>query len=350
MAEVVDLTALSSDDDEQPARSTQRTDAPKRTIDLTFSSDEEGPPTQRARRETAARPPVAPGANGPLVIVSWNAYSILPNSGNNRDKAMRFLQRLGKRPDAIVVTECTVQRKNERAARSAFGDDYTCFFTHVQDRPKEHKGAGVAFYVRRDSVLASNGRLLPSAPWDRWGMIGQYSCSLGVIVGAYLPTPTTKDAELREALDDEWPLLLKSHRHRLICFCGDLNATVSRTLDATTWFSGTRYDASRRMLENAVRDLRLIDVVRNKWPATARYTAFQSRPDKNQYWRARPDHFLVPQGRSSLVELVVVPYGEPWVRRLPATERCPERFISIDKEGTLCGSDHVPIIVTMRLA
>ena len=89
-----------------------------------------------------------------------------------------------------------------------------------------------------DSPLARNGRLLRSPAWDRWGMVGQYSCDVGVIVGAYLPTPTKKDAALREALDDEYPLLVKSHGHRLLCFCGDLNATLSKTLDSTKWFGG----------------------------------------------------------------------------------------------------------------
>ena len=178
-------------------------------------------------------------------------------------------------------------------------------------------------------------------------MIGQYSCDAGVIVGAYLPTPTQKkdDAALREALDDEYPLLVKSHGHRLLCFCGDLNATLSKTLDSTKWFGGPRYTVSRTVLENCISNLHLVDVVRNKWPATAKYTAFQSRPKKHQYWRARPDHFLVPQGRASRVEDVVVPDGEQWVRHISG-----EHYKSTDKEGTLCGSDHVPIVVTMRLS
>ena len=161
-------------------------------------------------------------------------------------------------------------------------------------------------------------------------MIGQYSCDVGVIVGAYLPTPTQKkdDAALREALDDEYPLLVKSHGHRLLCFCGDLNATLSKTLDSTKWFGGPRYTVSRTILENCINNLHLVDVVRNKWPATAKYTAFQSRPKKHQYWRARPDHFLVPQGRASRVEDVVVPDGEQWVRHVGG-----ERYISLDKEG-----------------
>ena len=182
-------------------------------------------------------------------------------------------------------------------------------------------------------------------------MIGQYSCDAGVIVGAYLPTPTQKkdDAALREALDDEYPLLVKSHGHRLLCFCGDLNATLSKTLDSTKWFGGTRYTVARTTLENCISNLHLVDVVRNKWPATAKYTAFQSRKDKKKdtmvYWQARPDHFLVPQGRASRVEDVVVPDGEQWVRHVSG-----EHYKSLDAEGTLCGSDHVPIVVTMRLS
>ena len=329
MAEIFDLTADSGD--EQPR--TRRTDAP---IDLTKESDDEGPPAKRARQTPAA-------ADGPIKIVSWNASGILPKTGKNRDKLARLVQRIG-RVDAIVIAECTIKRGEEAAARALL-DGYDCYITHVQETtPREHRGAGVAFYIRRDSVLARNGRLLPSAPWDRAGMVGQYSCDVGVIVGAYLPTPTTKDAALREALDDEYPLLVKSHGHRLLCFCGDLNATLSRTLDSTKWFHGDNYNVSRTILENCINNLHLVDVVRNKWPATAKYTAFQSRPDKHQYWRARPDHFLVPQGRASRVEDVVVPDGEQWVRRLS-----PERYISVDKEGTLCGSDHVPIVVTMRL-
>ena len=330
MAEVVDLTAINSGDDE-PQRA-----AP--TIDLTKDSDDE-PPVKRARREAEAR-------DGPIKIVAWNASGILPKSGKNRDKLARLVQRLG-RVDAIVIAECTIKRGEEAAARALL-DGYDCYITHVQETtPREHRGAGVAFYIRRDSVLARNGRLIRSPAWDRWGMIGQYSCDAGVIVGAYLPTPTQKkdDAALREALDDEYPLLVKSHGHRLLCFCGDLNATLSKTLDSTKWFGGPRYTVSRTVLENCISNLHLVDVVRNKWPATAKYTAFQSRPKKHQYWRARPDHFFVPQGRASRVEDVVVPDGEQWVRHVSG-----EHYKSLDAEGELCGSDHVPIVVTMRLS
>ena len=329
MAEVVDLTAINSED-EEPQRA-----AP--TIDLTKDSDE--PPVKRARREAEAR-------DGPVKIVAWNASGILPKSGKNRDKLARLVQRLG-RVDAIVIAECTIKRGEEAAARALL-DGYDCYITHVQETtPREHRGAGVAFYIRRDSVLARNGRLIRSPAWDRWGMIGQYSCDAGVIVGAYLPTPTQKkdDAALREALDDEYPLLVKSHGHRLLCFCGDLNATLSKTLDSTKWFGGPRYTVSRTVLENCISNLHLVDVVRNKWPATAKYTAFQSRPKKHQYWRARPDHFLVPQGRASRVEDVVVPDGEQWVRHIDG-----EHYKSQDAAGELCGSDHVPIVVTMRLS
>ncbi len=259
MAEVVDLTAINSDDEQQRA-------AP--TIDLTKDSDDEQP-VKRARREAEAR-------DGPIKIVAWNASSILPKTGKNRDKLARLVQRLG-RVDAIVIAECTIKRGEEAAARALL-DGYDCYITHVQETtPREHRGAGVAFYIRRDSVLARNGRLLPSAPWDRAGMVGQYSCDVGVIVGAYLPTPTTKDKALRKALDDEYPLLVKSHGHRLLCFCGDLNATLSRTLDSTKWFKGDNYILARTNLENCISNLHLVDVVRNKWPATAKYTAFQWR-------------------------------------------------------------------------
>ena len=330
MAEIVDLTAINSDDEQQPA-------AP--TIDLTKDSDDEPPPVKRARREAEA-------ADGPIKIVAWNTSGVSHKTGKNRDKLARLVQRIG-RVDAICVTECTVKRGEDDAARALL-PGYDCYITHVQETtPREHRGAGVAFYIRRDSVLARNGRLLPSAPWDRAGMVGQYSCDVGVIVGAYLPTPTQKkdDAALREALDDEYPMLVKSHGHRLLCFCGDLNATLSRTLDSTKWFYGDNYILARTNLENCINNLHLVDVVRNKWPATAKYTAFQSRPDKNQYWRARPDHFLVPQGRASRVEDVAVPDGEQWVRHVGG-----EHYKSTDKEGTLCGSDHVPIVVTMRLS
>ena len=327
MAEIVDLTAINSDDEQQPA-------AP--TIDLTKDSDDEQP-VKRARREAEA-------ADGPIKIVAWNTSGVSHKTGKNRDKLARLVQRIG-RVDAICVTECTVKRGEDDAARALL-PGYDCYITHVQETtPREHRGAGVAFYIRRDSVLARNGRLLPSAPWDRAGMVGQYSCDVGVIVGAYLPTPTKKDAALREALDDEYPLLVKSHGHRLLCFCGDLNATLSRTLDSTKWFGGDNYNVSRTILENCISNLHLVDVVHNKWPATAKYTAFQSRPDKHQYWRARPDHFLVPQGRASRVEDVVVPDGEQWVRHVGG-----EHYKSLDAEGELCGSDHVPIVVTMRLS
>ena len=40
-----------------------------------------------------------------------------------------------------------------------------------------------------------------------------------------------------------------------------------------------------------------------------------------------------------------MPDGEQWVRHVGG-----ERYKSLDAEGELCGSDHVPIVVTMRLS
>ena len=97
MAEVVDLTAINSDDEQQPA-------AP--TIDLTKDSDDdEQPPVKRARREAEAR-------DGLVKIVAWNASGILPKTGKNRDKLARLVQRLGRRRDR----GCTVKRGEEAAA------------------------------------------------------------------------------------------------------------------------------------------------------------------------------------------------------------------------------------------
>ena len=79
MAEIVDLTAINSDDEQQQA-------AP--TIDLTKDSDDEQPPVKRQRREAEA-------ADGPIKIVAWNASGILPKSGKNRDKLARLVQRIG---------------------------------------------------------------------------------------------------------------------------------------------------------------------------------------------------------------------------------------------------------------
>ena len=335
MAEIFDLTADSGD--EQPC--TRRTDAP---IDLTKESDHEQPPAKRARQAPAP-------ADGPVKIVAWNASGILPKSGKNRDKLARLVQRLG-RVDAICVTECTVKRGDlrvaggrcsEEAAARALLSGYTCHGpTHVQ-ATGEHKGAGVLIYVRNDSPLARNGRLLPSPDWDRWGMVGQYVCDAGDIVWAYLPTPTAANAGLRRALDEEWPRLVRSHRTKLLCFCGDLNATLDQRLDATKWFTGPAYRVSREVLQTFIRDNYLIDVVRNKWPSTVKHTYFPNYENRP----ARPDHFLVPMGRATLVEDVFIPDSDPRF-----VDRSTGHYKSQDKEGTLCGSDHVPIVVTMRLS
>ena len=134
MAEIFDLTADSGD--EQPCT---RTDSP---IDLTKESDDEQPPAKRARPDetaaaeaatgaaarqpvapaseaagAAARQPVAPVSDGRIKIVAWNASSILPKTGKNRDKLARLVQRLG-RVDAFVIAECTIKRGEEAAARA----------------------------------------------------------------------------------------------------------------------------------------------------------------------------------------------------------------------------------------
>ena len=244
----------------------------------------------------------------------------------------------------------------EDDAARALLPGYDCYITHVQETtPREHRGAGVAFYIRRDSVLARNGRLLPSAPWDRAGMVGQYSCDVGVIVGAYLPTPTKKDAALREALDDEYPLLVKSHGHRLLCFCGDLNATLSRTLDSTKWFHGDNYNVRahdpRELHQQPAPRRRRAQQVARHGQVHGVPVAQGQEEGYDGYWQARPDHFLVPQGRASRVEDVVVPDGEQWVRHIPApaSQRYEEQLHLNGQGGRApAARTYVPIVVTMR--
>ena len=182
MAEVVDLTAINSDDEPQRA-------AP--TIDLTKDSDDEQPPVKRARREAEAR-------DGPIKIVSWNASGILPKTGKNRDKLARLVQRIG-RVDAISLSaECTVAAgRGGRRARAAARLRLLHHARPGNDAAGAQGRRRRVLYSPRQRARAQRATAAVGHQWDRWGMVGQYSCDVGVIVGAYLPTPTRKKDKRR---------------------------------------------------------------------------------------------------------------------------------------------------------
>ena len=291
-----------------------------------------------------------------VLVMSWNAAHVLPESGTNKKKLEETVALLPQQPDLIFVQEMHFYKRTGGAIDSAKSQSKLAavrellngYDLHVAERaPSEDhefvKGAGV--FVRRGGRLTGGRFWQP--PWDSDGHVCCWETSAGLLVGGYLPTPTAKmrpdgrsQASVREEVDRRLSELLQSHERQgqLIALLGDLNVTLDNALDTTRPFSGGVYEAARRRFVRLMDDCALMDVWRERNKAVRdKFTSFQQRGAGGGGPRlARVDLALVP-------------------RRLAADV---VRVDILDEDGTFttagytqaARSDHVPILLELRVS
>lgn len=171
-------------------------------------------------------------------------------------------------------------------------------------------------------------------------------------MGCYLPTPTMKQrlggpsqATIRAQIDVHLRSLLEelvATGPPLLAVMGDLNVTLARvtygqSIDSTREFTGPAYTAAKDGLRGTMEAVGLIDAWRDRHPGEQRYSSFQRQP--NNKTQARVDLALVPMElMDALVHVELMDTDGDWTYK--------------DVEGNTCAqrSDHVPLIVRLRLA
>lgn len=210
---------------------------------------------------------------------------------------------------------------------------------------------GTGLFVRRAGPLWREGRFI-QPPWDHDGHVAYWESPRGRIVGCYLPTPTMKQrlggpsqATIRAQIDVHLRSLLEelvATGPPLLAVMGDLNVTLARvtygqSIDSTREFTGPAYTAAKDGLRGTMEAVGLIDAWRDRHPGEQRYSSFQRQP--NNKTQARVDLALVPMElMDALVHVELMDTDGDWTYR--------------DVEGNTCAqrSDHVPLIVRLRLA
>lgn len=283
--------------------------------------------------------PAAKQAEASLVVGTWNAQSLLPST-ENRDKLKRLLPRLPLLLDLLFVQETqlvssSAQRK--LPAARALLPGYTFHPVPVANSvASENAAKGTGVYVRDDSALAAGGALDVDLAADPWGALSVWRCPRGVIIGGRLPVPTGANVATRRRLEDRLEALLQKHGAQILAVVGDLNVTPDLQLDATQPWTGREYAASRDRLHALQQAFLLRDVWRAAHPTERRWTTYQERESRS--WQARCDLVLVPEAHAAHAEVTIVD-GPGFVNA--------ERTKSSGKE--LAGSDHVPVLLAMRL-
>jgi exonuclease III len=276
---------------------------------------------------------------GTVVICTWNVQSLLPAS-ENKDKLPRLLPRLPHSPDLLFVQETQLvsaaAQKKLPAARVLLPGFTFHTVPVAADAASENAAKGTGVYVRNASPLAAGGALEVDLAADPWGAIAVWRCDRGVIIGGRLPVPRAVDVATRRRLEDHLESLLQAHGARVLAVVGDLNTTPDLALDATVPWTGAAYAASRARLAGLMRSFRLCDVWRKAHPTERRWTTYQER--EGRAWQARCDLVLVPEAHATHAEATIVD-GPGFVNS--------EGTKSSGKE--LAGSDHVPVLLAMRL-
>jgi exonuclease III len=283
--------------------------------------------------------PAAKQAEASLVVGTWNAQSLLPAT-ENKDKLPRLLPRLPLQPDLLFIQEtqlvsAAAQRK--LPAARALLPGYTFHPVPVSESvASENAAKGTGVYVRDGSPLADGGVLDVNLAADPWGALAVWRCDCGVIIGGRLPVPRKVDVATRRRLEDHLEALLRAHGARVLAVVGDLNVTPDLQLDATQPWAGAAYVASRARLDTLRDTFGLCDVWRATHPTERRWTSYQER--EGRAWQARCDLVLVPEAHTAHAEVTIVD-GLGFVNA--------EGTKSSGKE--LAGSDHVPVLLAMRL-
>ena len=262
-------------------------------------------------------------------LMTWNVAHLCPK-GENAKKLPDTLPLLPIRPDFIALQEVHLDDAPRRSrAEALLGDAYSFF---------HHPGAMVALYVRRGSVLYTGGQLLPQFHWDGQGHVAVWQCAAGFIVNAYLPTPKTGLAELRQKLDEKVRPLVKSYGKQLIALVGDLNNTRGRN-DTTKIFAGREYTSTRARFEEMLKEENLVDAFRERnGHDVVKYSSYQNQ---NEMVSARVDFILVPRTRGVTMCDVMDEKHKFVTERSTSTSANPQ--------WKAMRSDHVPVVATVSL-
>ena len=157
-------------------------------------------------------PSVATGSDDKITlrVVSWNAASVLPESHSSpyMGKLRKTVELLPWVPDVILLQETRHIKKDragvinreqtERKVQSIaplLGDAYEFHAARVfgQSTQDATHCLGTGLFIRKESVLYGRGRFWQPR-WDEGadGHVCGWEVPEGLIVGAYLPTPTAK--------------------------------------------------------------------------------------------------------------------------------------------------------------
>ena len=333
-------------------------------IDL-CSDDEQAPQEASEAPEVSEAPPSKRQKTATTVrIATWNAQSVLPSGGDNKDKLQTTLELLGY-PDILAVQETLHVRKTKEkiddaktakhtAAIAAKAKDLGYEALFASPDPTQYKGNdqfchGTAMLVKRDGPLA--GGSLVAVPWDHDGHVLCYDHDLGRVVGVYLPTPTTKSrfagtpfdrgypqSAVRSMYDRELRSLLVDSGDKLLAFLGDMNVTPTQQDTTGALWKGKNEEARGRFLA-MTRDAGLVDAFREKHPTARRYTSYQlPKRNKCHTWD-------IPPAR---VDLCYVPASKAPNIRSAEIMDADGTFTTANKTKAL-RSDHVPVLVEIDL-
>ena len=308
-------------------------------------------------------PSVATGSDDKITlrVVSWNAASVLPESHGSKytNKLRDKVKLLPWVPDLILLQETWHIKKNRagvvnreqtdrkiQAIAPLLGEAYEFHAARVaqstQDATHCH---GTGLFIRKESVLYGRGRFW-QPPWDEDedGHVCGWEAPEGLIVGAYMPTPTAKSrsggpaqSAVRAKYDANLRNELVERQADLLCVLGDFNVTLhGRDCSGDLW-TGPAYTQTRDRFRDLLTVTSLVDAFRARRPTEERYTSFQQRTSGWQgLFQARVDLCLLPQRRMA-DELVDVDILDE------------DGKFTTNAYTKASRSDHVPLVAVLRL-
>ena len=308
-------------------------------------------------------PSVATGSDDKITlrVVSWNAASVLPESPSQYTaKLSDTVKLLPWVPDLILLQETRHIKKDragvvnreqtERKIQSIaplLGDAYEFHAARVfgQSTQDATHCLGTGLFIRKESVLYGRGRFWqPSWDEDADGHVCGWEVPEGLIVGAYMPTPTAKSrsggpaqSAVRAKYDVNLRNELVERQADVLCVLGDFNVTLQAERDCPgPLWSGCAYVQTRARFREMLTATSLVDAFRARRPMEKRYTSFQQRTSGSQaLFQARVDLCLLPQRRmAELVDVDILDEDGKFTK---------------DAYKTALRSDHVPLVAVLRL-
>ena len=305
-------------------------------------------------------PSVATGSDDKITlrVVSWNAASVLPESPSQYTaKLSDTVKLLPWVPDLILLQETRHIKKDRagvvnreqtdrkiQAIAPLLGDEYEFHAGVAQSTQDATHCHGTGLFIRKESVLYGRGGFW-QPPWDEDGHVCGWQAPEGLIVGAYMPTPTAKSrsggpaqSAVRAKYDVNLRNELVERQADVLCVLGDFNVTLQAERDCPgPLWSGCAYVQTRARFREMLTATSLVDAFRARRPTERRYTSFQQRASGRQgLFQARVDLCLLPQRRMA-DELVDVDILDE------------DGKFTIHAYTRASRSDHVPLVAVLRL-